>query len=283
MSARLGVHLRNFAETPDDDWSRVVTTAVAADRCGVDYVVVSDHVLFGEQLGDYGDPRLGGVAGGRQPTGPDGAWLEPLTLLAYLAARTERVRLATHVLLAALRRPTVLAKTLATLDVLSDGRLDVGVGVGWQRAEYAASGLDFDRRGELLDAALDTCSALWRGDVPGVHQRPRPRQRGGIPLWISGTASDRVVRRLADHGAGWIPWGGDAERLGEVLPKLRRRVARAGGDPGFRVVARAGDASALAAALAAGATDVTVRLSAGPEPVDAQLRAWVAEFARVAR
>ncbi|HWL42710.1 MAG TPA: TIGR03619 family F420-dependent LLM class oxidoreductase [Ilumatobacter sp.] len=282
MRPRLGVHLQNFSASPDADWSRLVEVAVAADRSGIGYIVVSDHVLFGERLDDYANPQLGGVSGGSQPTGPDGAWLEPVAVLAFLAAHTERVRLATHVLLAALRRPTVLAKQLATVDVLSGGRLDIGVGVGWQRAEYEASGLDFNRRGELLDAALDTCTALWRGAMPGVHQMPRPVQPDGVPIWISGTDNDRVARRLARHGAGWIPWGRDAERLGDVLPELRDRVAAAGGDPAFRVVARAVDSAGLAQAVAAGATDVTVRLRADTGNVEAELTAWVTELGEVA-
>lgn len=279
-AARIGVHVQNFAADPAADWSRLVDLAVAADRAGAGYLVVSDHVAFGERLGDYGDPRLGGVAGGRQPTGPDGAWLEPLTVLAYLAAHTHRVRLATHVLLAALRRPAVLAKTLATLDVLSGGRLDVGVGVGWQRAEYDVCGLDFARRGELLDAALETCVTLWSGRDAGVHQMPRPVQAEGVPLWISGTVSARVARRLARFGSGWVPWGADAARLDIAVPDMRARVAAAGGRPDFRVVGRAERHAQLGGLLAAGVTDVTVRLAPGADPA-AQLGEWVAELGRV--
>ena len=108
---------------------------------------MSDHVVFGERLEEYGRPEIGGQAGGKQPTGPDGHWLEPLTTLSVLAGMTSRIRLGTNILVAALRRPAVLAKSTATLDVLSGGRLDLGVGVGWQREEYEAAGLDFDGRG----------------------------------------------------------------------------------------------------------------------------------------
>src|SRR5690349_23959577 len=140
-------------------------TARMYDRVGIDKLVVSDHVVFGEHLDAYGNPATGGTAGGRQPTGPDGHWLEPLTTLSVIAGTTSRVRLGTNILLAALRRPAVLAKTAATLDVLSGGRLDLGVGVGWQREEYEAVGLDFQDRGRLLDHTLEVCQALWRGDT----------------------------------------------------------------------------------------------------------------------
>jgi alkanesulfonate monooxygenase SsuD/methylene tetrahydromethanopterin reductase-like flavin-dependent oxidoreductase (luciferase family) len=124
-------------------------------------VLVSDHVVMGEHLDAYGDPARGGTVGGRQPTGPDGHWLDPLAVLAHLAAVTERVRLGTNILIAALRRPVVLAKQASTIDVLSGGRLDLGVGVGWQAEEYEAAGLDFGRRGRLLDHTLEVCRALW--------------------------------------------------------------------------------------------------------------------------
>src|SRR5262249_57158307 len=129
----------------------VVDLARAADEAGVDQLVVSDHVAFGENLEAYARPELGGSEGGKQPTGPDGHWLEPLTVLTYVAARTERVRLGTNILLAALRRPVVLAKTAATIDVLSGGRLDVGVGVGGQREEDEAAGVEVGGRRGLRD------------------------------------------------------------------------------------------------------------------------------------
>src|SRR3954471_13667820 len=139
---RLTVFLPTFATEDPGGWDRVFELARAADDAGVDRVVVSDHVVFGENLDAYARPESGGVEGGRQPTGPDGHWLEPLTVLTAVAAPTTRVRLGTYVLLAALRRPVVLAKQLATLDVISGGRVDVGVGIGWQREEYEAAGLD---------------------------------------------------------------------------------------------------------------------------------------------
>src|SRR5207244_6389538 len=128
-----------------------------------------------------------------------------------------RIRLATNILVAALRRPAVLAKSTATLDVLSGGRLDLGVGVGWQREEYDAAGLDFENRGRLLDHTLEVCQTLWREqraayDSPllqfeKIHMMPKPVQPGGVPIWVSGTVNQNVVRRVAGCGSGWLPWG----------------------------------------------------------------------------
>src|ERR1700729_3941185 len=112
--AELSIALPTFAMADTGDWSGVIDLAVAADRAGIDRVVVSEHVVFGEHPEAYADPRAGGRRGGKQPTGPDGPWLDPLVTLSYLAALTERVRLGTAILIAALRRPVVLAKTAAT-------------------------------------------------------------------------------------------------------------------------------------------------------------------------
>ncbi len=240
MKPCLSMHLVNFSAEPPGEWQRLFDLAVAADRAGIGRLVVSDHVVYGERLDRYADPARGGLAGGRQPTGPDGAWLEPLTVLAMVGALTERVRLCPMVLLAALRRPIVLAKTAATIDVLTGGRLDLGVGVGWQQEEYEAAGLDFAGRGRLLDHTLEVCHALWtqeRASVSteelsfeGMHQMPKPTD-GTVPVWVSGTVNRRSMARLARFGSGWIPWGPDAADVASGIPKMREAVAGAGKDP----------------------------------------------------
>src|SRR5450755_4534356 len=168
---QLSAALVTYAAEEPGGWSTMLDTARLYDRVGIDRLVLSDHVVFGERLDAYGRPEIGGQQGGRQPTGPDGHWLEPMTTLSVIAGSTERVRLATGILLAALRRPVVLAKTAATLDVLSSGRLDLGVGVGWQREEYEAAGLGFEGRGRLLDHTLEVCTALWTQPV-AQYQSP---------------------------------------------------------------------------------------------------------------
>ena len=240
MKPRLSMHLVNFAAGPPGDWQRLFDLAAAADRAGIGRLVVSDHVVFGERLDLYGDPARGGLAGGRQPTGPDGAWLEPLTVLAMVGARTERVRLCPMVLLAALRRPIVLAKTAATIDVLTGGRLDLGVGVGWQQEEYEAAGLDFTARGRLLDHTLEVCHALWTQpkaslaspelSFEDLHQMPKPNA-GTVPVWISITLNRRSMARLARYGSGWIPWGPDAQNIESGVAAMRAAVAAEGRDP----------------------------------------------------
>ncbi|GLC99241.1 hypothetical protein Mkiyose1088_11080 [Mycobacterium kiyosense] len=261
---------------------------------------MSDHVVFGENLSAYADPAVGGTIGGKQPTGPDGEWMEPLIFLTAVAATTSRIRLGTGVLLAALRRPAVLAKQLATMDALSGGRVDLGVGIGWQREEYEATGLPFQRRGRLLDHTLEVCRTLWTQQrasysspeltFDGIHQMPKPVQPGGVPIWVSGTVNPAVARRLSRFGNRWIPWGPAITDLKGSIPAMRQAIADAGGDPdGLQVQGSAGlvrgadrsiDVRASVAVIpqlvADGATDIRFSGSLPADP--AQARAVLAEL-----
>jgi probable F420-dependent oxidoreductase len=254
LTPELTVTLQNFSSEPTD-WSSLFEITRAADDAGIDRLILSDHVVFGENLEAYGDPAKGGSAGGRQPTGPDGLWLEPLTTIAYLSALTSRVRFGSNILIAALRRPVVLAKEVATIDVLSGGRLDLGVGVGWQREEYEAAGLSYEGRGRLLDRTLEVCQILWREQTAtyssdelsfeNIHLMPKPLQSGGVPIWVSGTVNPRAMDRLARFGSGWIPWGDDAKEIDRGVARMSQAMNDRGRDPsdlrvagGLRLVTR---------------------------------------------
>lgn len=305
----ISLYLRTFTDGPQHDWRPTLATARAMDAAGIDRVVVSDHVVFGENLEAYANPSVGGAAGGRQPTGPDGSWLEPLIVLTAIAATTERIRLGTSILLAALRRPAVLAKQLATLDVVSGGRIDLGVGVGWQREEYEAAGLSFAHRGRLLDHTLEVCKTLWTErrasyespelSFDAIHQMPKPVQPGGVPCWISGTVNDAVARRIARFGTGWIPWASAFADLPTAIKTMKDRVFAFGGDAGNLQVqgaARAvkGDGGSIdysasvasvPALVAAGVTDVrfTVSVPEDSEPAVEVLTPLVEAFHHVTR
>jgi probable F420-dependent oxidoreductase len=247
-SIQLSVPLLTFAAQHPGTWTPMLERAQLLDRCGVDRLVVSEHVVFGERLDEYARPEIGGSRGGSQPTGPDGHWLDPLVVLSHVSALTTRIRLGTGVLLAAIRRPVVLAKTAATLDVLSGGRLDLGVGVGWQSEEYEAAGLEFGERGKVLDHTLEVCQALWTAQAAShssrylqfdkIHQMPKPLSATGVPIWVSGTVNRSVARRISRFGTGWIPWGEDAADLVSAIPRMRNAVGDAGGDPdGLQIAA----------------------------------------------
>lgn len=293
---KISMTLVTFAAEDPGGWAHLTARVKAADEAGLDRVALSDHVAFGENLDAYGDPRTGGTAGGRQPTGPDGHWLEPLTTIAHLTAVTRRLRFTTNILLAALRRPVVLAKMASTIDVLSGGRLDLGVGVGWQAEEYVAAGLDFADRGAQLDHTLEVVQTLWREErasvrsdrltFDGIHQMPKPVQPGGVPVWVSGTVNPRAMRRLARFGQGWIPWGPDAVDVAAGITKMRDAVAAEGRDPAdIEVVANLpiavddGGAPDFASSMAgvgelaaAGVTDFRAGLRLAPDAADARDR-----------
>jgi probable F420-dependent oxidoreductase len=281
----VSLYLLNFDAEPTPDLARLVAWTRAADEVGVDRVVVSEHVVLGERLDNYGRPELGGMRGGSQPTGPDGSWLDPLATIAYLSAVTSRVRFATGVLLAALRSPVILAKTAATIDVLSGGRLELGVGVGWQREEYESTGRDFGRRGRLLERNLAVCQALWNNDrvdyadeeirLDGIHQMPKPAQAGGVPIWVSGTVNPGAMNRLARFGVGWIPWGDDALDMAGGIARMRAAMTERHRDPesvrvtapfdpvlrGDGTIDRDGTLAGAATLRSAGVTDFQLRFS----------------------
>lgn len=236
--------IRVITREADDParWRQVMDQARAAEGAGADRVIVSgEHVVFGEHLEAYGRPELGGRPGGKLDIGPEGSFPDPVVAMAALCAVTERVRIMNSLMLAALRRPIVLAKAVATLDALSGGRIDLCVGVGWQREEYGAAGLSFERRGLLLDHTLEVCQTLWQQSrasysspelsFEAIHMRPKPIQPDGVPLWISGTVNHGSMRRLARFGTGWNPWGEEQDNVVEAIPRMREAVAALGRDP----------------------------------------------------
>ncbi|MFN8037552.1 MAG: TIGR03619 family F420-dependent LLM class oxidoreductase [Acidimicrobiia bacterium] len=218
-----------------DDLGAIVDLARMADDAGIDQLVLPDHVIMG--------PRTDRYPFGTFPYPPEAPWPEPLTTLAAMAAATTRVRLGTGILIVPLRPAVLLAKTAATLDVLSRGRLDLGVGTGWQREEFEAEGLDYSARVRTMDDTLRACRALWTQPGPvhfesptlsfrDVWCEPRPVQPGGVPLWFGGSAVPATARRIAELGAGWLPIGVMPEdELGAAIELLRGALRDAGRDP----------------------------------------------------
>jgi probable F420-dependent oxidoreductase len=260
------------------DVRALVDAALLADVAGVHQVVLPDHVVIGPHTDRY--------PFGAFPAPPHQPWPEPLTVLAAIAARTERVRLGTGVLVAPLRPAVLLAKTVSTLDALSGGRVDLGVGTGWQREEFDASGVPWPRRDSRMDEQIAACQALWRtqpasfrGETVSFDDMwcvPAPVQRGGVPVWFGGPGTARTGRRIAALGAGWLPIGGtspDEVRTG--LDAMRPAFDASGRDLdeiGVRVTVApsvgAGSALDLDATLAAaepffdaGATAVAVAVA----------------------
>ncbi|MFD1660834.1 TIGR03619 family F420-dependent LLM class oxidoreductase [Streptomyces caeni] len=273
----------------------LVAVARAAERAGFDYIASCDHVAVPRRLA----PAMGTV------------WYDPVATLAHLAAVTERVRLLSHVAIVGLRHPLVTAKQYATLDHLSGGRLVLGVGAGHVREEFEVLGVDFGRRGAVLDEAIDALRAALgpeefpehhgkEYDFAGLGQRPRPAQPR-VPVWVGGS-SPAAVRRAALKGDGWLPQGDPRERLPGQIGRLRRLRDEAGieepltvgaiteplyvGEPGWDVGRRtlSGAPEAVAASLRAygamGVHQIQVRFrSRGRTELTDQIAAFGAEVA----
>jgi len=245
-------------------WHEIVDHARLAEEAGVDRILLTDHVVMGERTDAY--------PWGAFPYPPEVPWLEPLTVISAMAAVTQRVRFSTKILIAPLRPAPLLAKTLATLDVLSRGRMEIGVGTGWQREEFLASGVDWSRRGRLLTDTMAACRVLWSESPASFRSEsfcfdrvwcsPRPLQPGGIPIWFAGSLHARNVERICRLGDGWIPAPyAPVELLREELPMLREAWLRAGRDPdGLQVQ---GDLDAVRGAD--GRPDLRASLAAVPE------------------
>jgi probable F420-dependent oxidoreductase len=256
------------------DMRPVVAIAQAAERAGVDALLVTDHVVMGENLEAY--PY------GPFPMPPQDPWYEPLISLAVIAGATSRLRLATGVLVSPLRPAVLLAKQLASLDALSGGRLDIGVGVGWQKEEYGACGVPFEDRFARLEDQVRVWRLLWK-EAPAsysspftsferIYCRPTPVQAGGIPIWFGLAPQPKNIARMAELADGWMPMEQDPAKLAEPIARIRAAVAAAGRDPAafkvratLRMVERDGrpDLEAsfeeAAALVAIGVTHIEVR------------------------
>lgn len=192
--------------------------AQRAEALGFDSLWTGEHVVLP-------DPREA-----PSPAPADFAMLHPSTSLAYLAGVTEHVKLGTGITLIAQRNPVVLAKEMASLDVVSGGRLLLGIGAGYLHQEFAALGVNFRERGARTDEYVAAMRALWNEDRPSyngrfvsfdnVQARPRPVQEGGPPIIIGG-ASDAALKRTVDYAQGWYGFGLDVAQTATVLARLR--------------------------------------------------------------
>ena len=230
----------NWTMRPAPDVPDLVRFAVEAERAGLDGVMVSEHIVLGPSASEAGlpvNPRDYALPGNQDPASP---WPSPLVLLSAVAAATSRIRLVAGALISPLRHPLATAKDLATLDRLSGGRLIVQPTVSWHRDEYAALGVPFERRGEILDEQLEIWAKAWSGS-PVTHEgnhvsfgkiwvEPQPVRPGGPPLWFGGSSlHPRLIARLARYGSGFNPLGAPSD---EGLARLSAALTAAGRSPG---------------------------------------------------
>lgn len=225
----------HFGNNTFPDGAGAARLARLAEAAGFDSVFAVDHVV----LPDSYDSTYPYAAGGRLPGNQFSAMPDPLIWMAFAAAATTRLRLMTGVIILPLRNPLVLAKQVATLDRMSGGRIELGIGVGWLREEFEALGVPFAARGRRADEYVAAMRALWREEsasfagefvrFEGVSCSPKPVARA-VPIIVGGH-SEAAARRAGRLGDGFFPSIGAQVDTMPLLEVARRAAAEAGRDP----------------------------------------------------
>ena len=206
-----------------------------AEAGGFESIWGGEHVIMPDAI----DSKYPYTPDGKIPAEPETPIPDPLVWLAFAAAAAPTLKLGTCILIVPQRNPLILAKELATLDRLSGGRVELGLGVGWMKEEFDALGIPWERRGARNDEYIAAMRALWSGphaeyhgefvDFDPVTCSPRP-VNGNIPVIVGGD-SPAAIRRAANIADGYFPGEGDAERLGQLIQKVKQATEDAGRDP----------------------------------------------------
>jgi probable F420-dependent oxidoreductase len=224
-----------FASSVGTEPDSALEICRAAEAAGFDSVWGGEHVIRPDSI----DSPYPYTEDGEMPGEAETAIPDPLIWLAYVAAAAPSLRLGTCILIVPQRNPLVLAKELATLDRLSGGRVDLGIGVGWMREEFDALGIPWDRRGARTDEYIAAMRSLWAGPHAEYHGdfvdfapatcSPRP-VRGSIPILVGGDTR-AAVKRAARIGDGYFPGTGDLEALAGRIAELRENAEALGRSP----------------------------------------------------
>ncbi len=282
---KFALHFGNIAFPDPADAKRM---ALAGEAAGFESVIAVEHVVIPTEY----TTRYPYSPTGRLPGGVDMPWPDPLTWLTYVGAVTTKLRLITGVLVLPQRNPLVLAKQLATMDHMTGGRLELGVGVGWLREEFEALGVPFERRGRRNDDYMAAMRALWDGDdasfegefaaFKGMSCNPKPAQ-GRVPIIVGGNTPP-AIRRAGRLGDGYFPATGAASDTAALIRSLHEAARAAGRDPAaIQVMTGCPDAlpgsgkdprAAVAALAAAGVSRIVLPLAA----FQANLEDMLADF-----
>jgi len=270
---KIGIFVPTFAEGQTPAYLNAL--AETAEAVGAASLWAPEHVV----LVDRYESKYPYSADGKIPVDPSaGGMAEPLTVLAYLAARTKRVRLGTGICLVPQRNPVYTAKQVANVDVLSNGRVDFGVGIGWLAEEFAACGVPFEQRARRTMDYLEIMRKLWTEPIaahesefyslPPVRFEPKPVQKPHPPI-IFGGESGPALRRVARAGQGWFGWNLTPKTAAERIDALDRELESRGrkrSDVSITVspyVQPTQDLDAIARYRDAGAEQVVVLLFGG--------------------
>jgi probable F420-dependent oxidoreductase len=218
---RFGFHLPHFG--PQTDRDQIVAVARKAEALGFDSLWALDHIIMPEAHVSTFTANV----------------YEPFTVLSFLAGCTEKIKLGTSVIIVPYRNPIEVAKIISTLDVLSNGRVIFGAGVGWMEEEFEMLGVPFRQRGARIDEYLQLMKELWTGESPKFQGRfyrvsqakfePKPVQKPHPPIWIGG-ATPAALRRVVAWGDGWHPVGFSPEQIQAGVDDIKRLAEDSGRD-----------------------------------------------------
>ena len=208
---KIGIALPIFGKYAGRD--EILETALAAEALGYDSIWVSDHVVVPDHHNVFGE-----------------VFYDPLISLGFIASVTSRIELGTSVLVLPYRNPLVLAKSVSSLDALSEGRVILGIGSGWLKGEFEALGVDYNQRGRMTDEYIEIMKELWTKGSPayegeyfsfsGIRFEPKPERKPHPPVWAGGE-SRRAVERAVKYGDGWHPVGLTPEEMGAKVSEVR--------------------------------------------------------------
>ncbi len=208
---KIGIALPIFGKYAGRD--EILETALTAEGLGYDSIWVSDHVVVPDQHNVFGE-----------------VFYDPLISLGFIASATSSIELGTSVVVLPYRNPLVLAKSVSSLDALSQGRVILGIGPGWLKGEFNALGVDYASRGRMTDEYIEIMKELWTSESPsykgehfsfsGIRFEPKPVQKPHPPIWAGGE-SRRAVERAVKYGDGWHPVGLTPEEMGAKAREVR--------------------------------------------------------------
>ncbi len=225
-----------FASSVGTDPASALEVSKVAEEVGFESVWGGEHVIFPSSI----ESAYPYTADGKVPATPETPIPDPLIWLAYVAAAAPTLRLGTCILILPQRNPLVLAKELATLDHLTGGRVELGIGVGWMKEEFDALGVPWERRGARTDEYVDALRTVWGGSHVEFHGEfvdfdpltctPLPAQGSDIPILVGGD-TPAAMRRAAKIADGYFPGEGDPEQLAKLITTVRAECEKYDRDP----------------------------------------------------
>jgi len=208
---KYGIAIPNFGKFADRE--SILEISITSEELGFDSLWVSDHIVLPKEHNGFGN-----------------IFYEPLVTLSYIASQTKTIKLGTSVIVLPYRNPVVFAKSISTLDVLSGGRVIIGIGAGWLKKEFQALGANYEERGKITDEYLELMNELYTSESPAfngnyfnisdISFNPKPLQKPHPPIWVGGS-SKNALKRAVKYGNGWHAVGYTPQEIKDKKEELK--------------------------------------------------------------